>query len=68
MFYKLNSLMFLVYSSYKDSLYLEKETKFSNSAPQSKNAVCALQNYCKLLPFPWRNSAEMSRRLILFHD
>ena len=32
-----------------------------DSAPQSKNAVCALQITCKLLPFPWKNPAEMSR-------
>ena len=38
------------------------------TAPQSKNAVCALKINCKLLPFPWRNPAEMSRRSILFHN
>ena len=32
------------------------------SAPQSKNAVCALQINCKLLPFPLRNPAEMKKQ------
>ena len=36
------------------------------SSPQSKNAECALQFNCKVLLFPCRNPAGMSRHSILF--
>ena len=35
--------------------------RWLSSAPQSKNAVCALQINSSYFLFPWTNPAEMSR-------